>query len=260
VSDPRTILAMGGGGFTMEPDNPALDDLVLELAGVPEPRILFLPTASGDPVAQITAFRTRFGDGACRAEYLSLFRRHGDERALADVVLAQDVIYVGGGSMRNLLAIWHAHGLDDLLREAWERGIVLAGLSAGAMCWFQGAITRSSGPPTPIGGLGLLPGSLTVHADGEPERLPAWLDAIRRGSLPGGWAADDGVGLIFRGRALERVVSSRPGAGAERCDAVDGELVRRRLQPELLAAGPALLPPGDDIREWRQVSRLRDRR
>jgi dipeptidase E len=258
VIDARTILAMGGGGFTMEPDNPALDDFVLSLAPGPEPRVLFLPTASGDPVAQIAAFRERFGGGACRAEHLSLFRRHGDPRSLADVVLGQDVIYVGGGSMRNLLAIWHAHGLDVLLREAWERGIVLAGLSAGAMCWFEGGITRSSGPPTPIGGLGLLPGSLTVHADGEPERLPAWLEAVRRGSLPGGWAADDGVALLFRGRALVRTVTSRPGTGAERCDAVDGELVRRRIEPELLGAQTTWRAPGEDVREFRRVQRLRD--
>jgi peptidase E len=260
ATDRRTILAMGGGGFTMEPDNPALDDFVLSLAPGPEPRVLFLPTASGDPVAQITAFRARFGDGACRAEHLSLFRRQDDGRSLAEAVLDQDVIYVGGGSMRNLLAIWHAHGLDVLLREAWERGVVLAGLSAGAMCWFEGGITRSSGPPTPIGGLGLLPGSLTVHADGEPERLPAWLQAVRRGSLPGGWAADDGVGLLFRGRTLVRAVSSRPGAGAERCDAVDGELVRRRIVPELVGSARVRPFEDEDVREFRRVQRFRDGR
>src|SRR5918998_2781794 len=223
---------MGGGGFTMEPDNPALDDFVLSLSAAREPRILFLPTASGDPAAQIAAFHDRYADRPCAPSHLSLFRLHGSRRPLREIVLEQDVIYIGGGSMRNLLAIWRAHGLDALLAEAWERGIVLAGLSAGAMCWFEGGITRSSGPPEPIAGLGLLPGSLTVHADGEPERLPTFLEAVRRGELPGGWAADDGVGLLFRGTTLERCVSSRPGAGAFRCDAVQGELVRARLEPE----------------------------
>jgi dipeptidase E len=250
---------MGGGGFTMEPDNPVLDDYVLSLARAAVPRILFLPTASGDPTAQITAFHGRFGDHACAASHLSLFRLHGSERTLREILLAQDVLYIGGGSMRNLLAIWAAHELDRVLVEAWRRGIVLAGLSAGAMCWFEGGVTRSSGPPEPISGLGLLPGSLTVHADGEPERLPVWLDAVRSGALPGGWAADDGVGLLFRGRTLERVVSSRPGATALRCDAVDGELVRRRLEPELLGAGRADGPPmpSDDVLELRHVARLR---
>jgi dipeptidase E len=255
----RTLFAMGGGGFTMEPDNPALDDFILSLAPAREPRILFLPTASGDPAQQITRFQSRFGGRACRPQHLSLFRLHGTSRTLSEIVLEQDVVYVGGGSMRNLIAIWQAHGLDVLLAEAWRRGIVLAGLSAGAMCWFAGGVTKSSGPPEPIEGLGLLPGSLTVHADGEPERLPVWLEAVRTGALPGGWAADDGVGLLFRDERLERVVASRPGAAAQRADAVMGELVRRRIEPELLAARAAMPEPGEDIREMRRVSRMRRR-
>jgi len=252
------IFAMGGGGFTMEPDNPALDDYILSLTDVREPRLLFMPTASGDPAGQIAAFHDRFGSRPCRPAVLSLFRLHGSERTLREIVLEADVLYIGGGSMRNLLAIWRAHELDRLLREAYERGIVLAGLSAGAMCWFEGGVTRSSGPPAPIAGLGLLPGSLTVHADGEPERLPVWLEAVRSGALPGGWAADDGVGLQFEDGTLTRVVSSRPGAGALRCDAIGGELVRRRVEPELLAAGPlGTRATPEDVLELRSVARMR---
>jgi dipeptidase E len=257
----RTILALGGGGFTMEPDNPALDELVLDLTDAREPHILFLPTASGDPAGQINAFRARFGGRACVAEHLSLFHLHGSMRTLEEIVLSQDVIYAGGGSMRNLLAIWRAHGLDELLVEAWRRGTVLAGISAGAMCWFEGGVTKSSGPPEPIEGFGVLPGSLSVHADGEPERLPAWLESVGNGVLPGGWAADDGVALLFRGRRMKGAFSSRPGASALRVDAVDGELVRQRIEPELLGAcltGPG--PPSDDILELREVQRLRQNR
>lgn len=254
----------------MEPSNPLLDDFVLSLAapttprGTPrEPRILFLPTASGDTTAQIEAFYARYDERFCQPEHLSLFRLHELRRPLAEVILGQDIVYVGGGSMRNLLAIWRAHGLDELLIEAWRRGVVLAGISAGAMCWFDGGVTRSSGSPEPLAGLGLLSGSLTVHADGEPERLPVWLAAVRAGTLPGGWAVDDGVGLLFAGERLTRILSSRPGAGAERVDQVAGELVRHRLTPELLGAeGPAA--PGatrqaenEDIRELRRVWRLR---
>jgi dipeptidase E len=266
--DRRTIFAMGGGGFTMEPSNPLLDDFVLSLASAPapasasarEPRILFLPTASGDTTAQINAFHARFADRFCVAEHLSLFRLRESRRPLAEIVLSQDVLYVGGGSMRNLLAIWRAHDLDRLLISAWRRGIVLAGISAGAMCWFGGGITRSSGPPEPLSGLGLLEGSLTVHADGEPERLPVWLAAVRDGVLPGGWSVDDGVGLLFAGEHLRRIVSSRPGAGAQRVDAIAGELVRNRLQPELLGAAdsPGAAPSLDeDVQELRRVQRLR---
>ncbi len=255
----RIIFAMGGGGFTMEPANPLLDDFVLSLADVGEPRVLFLPTASGDATAQINAFKARFGERACAGEYLSLFRLREATRSLEEIVLSQDIVYVGGGSMRNLLALWRAHGLDRLLVQAWQRGTVLAGLSAGAMCWFQGGITCSSGAPEAIDALGLLQGSLSVHADGEPERLPAWLAAVREGRLPGGWALDDGVGLLFRGERLERTVSSRPGAGAQRVDAIAGELVRKRLEVELLGDGPRATLGGFDesVEELRRVNRMR---
>jgi dipeptidase E len=254
----RTIFAMGGGGFTMEPANPLLDDYVLSLAHAPRPRLLFLPTASGDTTGQINAFYARFGGRSCEAQHLSLFRLDELRRPLAETVLDQDVVYAGGGSLRNLLALWRAHGLDGLLVQAWRRGTVLAGLSAGAMCWFQGGVTRSDGAPAPLAGLGLLQGSLTVHADGEPERLPVWLEAVRSGVLPGGWALDDGVGLLFRGERMTRIVSSRPGGGAQRVDAIAGELVRARLEPELLGAGT--MPPLDeDIQELRRVQRLRAR-
>lgn len=243
----------------MEPTNPLLDDFLLTLTPSPEPRILFLPTASGDTTTQINAFYARFGGRACVPRHVSLFRLGELESSLEEIVLAQDIVYVGGGSMRNLLAIWRAHQLDRVLIRAWREGTVLAGISAGAMCWFQGGVTCSGGTPQPISGLGLLAGSLTVHADGEPERLPVWLTSVSEGILPGGWAADDGVGLLYRGQNLERVVSSRPGAAAQRVDALAGELVRHRLEPELLGAGDQELQPAldDDVRELRRVHQLR---
>ncbi len=243
----------------MEPTNPLLDDYVLTLAAAKEPRILFLPTASGDTTTQINAFYARFGGRACIPRYVSLFRLGDEERPLEEIVLEQDIVYVGGGSMRNLLAIWRAHKLDEILLEAWRKGTVLAGISAGAMCWFEGGVTCSSGAPEPLEGLGLLEGSFTVHADGEPERLPVWLSSLRSGELPGGWAADDGVGLLFNEGTLERVVSSRPGAGAQRVDAIAGELVRHRLEPDLLGGAPSSFGAvlDDDVRELRRVQRLR---
>jgi len=249
----RTILAMGGGGFTMEPSNPALDDFILTLAAAREPRILFLPTASGDPNAQIHAFRAAFGDRACRPVHLSLFRLEQQRRDLRELILSQDVVYVGGGSMRNLLAIWREHGIDLLLREAWEQGVVLAGLSAGAMCWFQNAVTRSAGRPAPAAGLGFLPGSMTVHCDGDPTRLPVFLDAIARGVLPDGYTVDDGVGLLFEDDQLVRVVSSRPPARAYRVQRGGGGAIKTAIVPELLAAAGRGLERDvpADIREFR---------
>ncbi len=239
----------------MEPSNPLLDYYLLTLSPARTPKILFLPTASGDTTTQINAFYDRYGGRDCTPRHVSLFRLADLDEPLERVVLAQDVVYVGGGSMRNLLAIWRAHEVDRILTRAWRDGVVMAGLSAGAMCWFEGGVTRSAGTPEPLAGLGLLPGSLSVHADGEPERLPAFLACVRAGALPGGWAADDGVALLFRGRRLERLVSSRPGAAAERVDAIAGEIVRQRLEPELLGAErqPSI---DDDVRELRRVQRL----
>ena len=253
----RTILAMGGGGFTADPGDPALDELVLQLASNPMPRILFLPTASGDPRDQIARFHVAFGDRPCEPDVLSLFRLSDVRRPLRDIVLSQDIVYVGGGSMRNLLAIWRVHGLDRLLRDAWERGVVLAGLSAGAMCWFDGGVTTSSGAPEPTPGLGLLPGSLSVHADAQPARRPVYLDAVAGGELPPGWTADDGVGLLFRDMALERAVSARPGARATRVDVLGGALIETPIEPEIIAPIPRSAPA--DVRELREL-RYRARR
>jgi dipeptidase E len=214
----RTIFAMGGGGFAMEPDNPALDEHILGLPAKRVPKVCFLPTASGDAEGQLRRFYATYGDRPCEPTHLSLFRLGRRPVDVAEILLGQDVVYVGGGSMRNMLAIWREHGLDRILSEAWRRGIVLAGLSAGAMCWFSGGVTTSSGRPEPTRGLGLLPCSLSVHLDGEPDRKPVFLNAVREGVLPPGFAADDGVGLLFRDRRFVRAVSSRPGAGALRVD------------------------------------------
>jgi dipeptidase E len=247
---------MGGGGFTMEPENPALDHFLLTLLAKREPRLLFLPTASGDPVAQVARFHATYDGTGGTTTVLSLFRLHEHAVELGELVLSQDLIYVGGGSMRNLLAIWREHGLDELLREAWERGIVLAGLSAGAMCWFDGGITKSGGRPAPIRGLGLLPDSLTVHRDGEPDRLPVYRDAVADGTLPPGWAVDDGVGLLFEGTELVRAVASRPQVGAARVEA-DGTETDLDVIELPRAAERELRPVPADIAEFRALRRAR---
>lgn len=262
MTRPPTILAMGGGGFTMEPDNPALDEFVLTLSDRQVPRLLFLPTASGDAMAQVGRFHATFDDRPCETRVLSIFRL-GETGGvpLRDLILAQDIVYVGGGSMRSMLAIWREYELDVILREAWQSGVVLAGLSAGAMCWFVGGVTMSTGLPAPVAGLGLLPGALSVHADTDAARLPVFEAAIQDGRLPAGWLADDGAGLLFRERRLERVVSSRARARVvhvRRDD--DGGLVRTELEPELLTAAPrAERPVTADVLEFRRSRRRADR-
>ena len=233
-----TIFAMGGGGFTMEPGNPALDDYVLTLAPAREPRICLLPTAGGDSEDQIRRFHAAFDDQLCEPTHVSLFRLGRVPVPLREHLLAQDVIYVGGGSMINLLALWRAHGLDEILREAWQAGIVLAGLSAGSMCWYEWGVTKSAGAPRLTRGLGFLPGSNSVHYDGEPERRAFYLDAMAAGEVPPGWGVDDGAGLLFRGTRLAEVVASRARARAFRVHAVDGTAVEEAIEPRLLSARP----------------------
>lgn len=211
---PPTIVAMGGGGFAMEPDNPRLDDYLLSLARRrrARPRVLFVGSASGDSRNFIGRFRGAFLGKDCVTDVLPLFRRY--HRDLEALVLSQDLIFVGGGNTANLLAMWRAHGLDRALRTAWQAGVVLAGVSAGGLCWFEDGVTDSWGSdPAPLGdGLGFLPGSFCPHYDGEPDRRPCYESLIAGGALPGGWAADDGVALHFEGTQLIEVVSSRPEA------------------------------------------------
>ncbi len=233
VPDPRRILAMGGGGFTMHEQDrsDALDRFVLELAGKEAPRICFLPTASGDPRDQVTRFYERFGGWPCQPSILSLFHLGRDRIDPIAHLLEQDALYVGGGSMRNMLAIWREHGIDDAMRTAWERGILLAGLSAGAMCWFEGGVTMSGGTPEVVHGLGLLDGSLSVHLDGESERLPVFRRAVATGELPPGFAADDGAALLYNGTRLVESVAAGPDARVVHVDADGQGGARETLQP-----------------------------
>jgi dipeptidase E len=203
---------MGGGGFSMEPRNPRLDRWLLSLTGRRTPRVLFVPTASGDAARYIARFHRAFAKHACTHEHLPLFGRTvADFRAL---VLRQHLIYVGGGNTANLLAVWRTHGLDAILREAWEAGVVLCGVSAGAICWFEAGVTDSFGPalqPLP-NALGFLPGSFCPHYDGDAQRRPAFRAFLASGALPSGHAADDGAALLFEGSTLADVVASRRNA------------------------------------------------
>jgi peptidase E len=222
VSDvTRTIVAMGGGGFQMEPDNPLLDDHLLGLArmrsGRDRPRICLIPTATADDPDLIAQFRRSF-ERRAETIVLGLFER--TDADLTELVMGQDAVYATGGNTANLLALWRLHGLDRALRTAWNAGVVMAGMSAGAICWFESCTTDSFGPTLrPLhGALGILDGSFVPHYHGEGQRRPLLLDLIGRGELPAGYAADDGAALVFRDRALVEVVTSDPAAGAWRVE------------------------------------------
>jgi dipeptidase E len=237
--DERRIVAMGGGGFSMEPENPRLDDFVLSLARRPRPAVVFVATASGDNPAYVADFYRAFAARDCRPSDVGLFdRRIADLRAH---VLAQDVVYVGGGNTASMLATWRAHGLDRVLTEAWHAGVVLCGLSAGMNCWFQQSVTDSFHVDTLAAlddGLGLLAGSACPHFDGEEQRRPTYRRLVSEGTLRDGWAADDGAALVFRGEELEEVVASRPDATAYRVERTADGVEERPLEARYLAASP----------------------
>jgi dipeptidase E len=215
----RRIIALGGGGFSMEPENTLLDEFILAQARSSHPHVCFVGTASGDADGYAARFYRAFSVLDCRPADLRLF-----ERTVADLrtfVLAQDIVYVGGGNTANLLAVWRAHGLDRILAEAWEQGVVLCGISAGMNCWFQESVTDSFDMTrlAPLhDGLGFIAGSACPHYDGEQRRRPEFHRLVASGELADGWAADDGAALVFAGEQLEQVVASRPHARGYRVE------------------------------------------
>lgn len=198
---------------------PLLDDFLLGLTGKPRPRVCFVGTASGDDAGYIENFHSALGDRA-DTSVLALFNSTPVGAIPVDHlerVLDHDVVYVGGGSTANLLAVWRLHGLDTVLKRAAAQGTVLAGISAGMNCWFEGSSTDSFGPLAPLAdGLGFLTGSACPHYLGEPHRRADYLQMVGSADLPNGYAADDGVALLWRDGELIEAVSERPGGQAYR--------------------------------------------
>jgi len=228
------ILAMGGASVQPSSTDWLLHQYLLDLSGRERPRICFIGTASGDDAAYRAGFYATFARHA-DASYLALFDIRVDD--IAGFLLDQDVIYVGGGNTANMLAIWRLHGVDKALKAAWEAGVVLGGQSAGAMCWFDAGLTDSFGPALapPKDGLRSLPGSFCPHYDSESLRRPRYEETVGSGALPDGYAADDGVGLLFEGRDLAEVVAALPGQHAYRMERRRGNAVEEtQLRARLL--------------------------
>jgi dipeptidase E len=233
VSRISRIVAMGGGGFSE--DDGAVDDYVMSFVDATRPRVCLLPTATSAVPLSVMRFFDAFPSSQFEPSYLDLFdRRVGD---VTSFLGEQDVIYVGGGNTANMLAVWRTHGVDAVLRAAWESGIVLCGTSAGANCWFEACTTDSflTGTSEPLrDGLGLLSGSFCPHYHGEAERRPSFLRLVGTGDLPAGIACDDGVAVHFEGPDLIEAVATRDDAGAFRVwregeGAVEEPLTVRRL-------------------------------
>jgi peptidase E len=217
----------------MEAGNPLLDSYVLGLTGAERPKVCFLPSASGDADHYVVRFYRAFGAERCEPSHISLFRREQGPADIRAHLLAQDLIYVGGGSVISMLGVWRAHGIDAILRQAWERGVVLCGLSAGSLCWFSEAVTGFHGEPRRVEGIGLLPFSNCVHYERDSARRRAYQDFLRAG-MHGGYAAEDGAALHFVGAELHRVVASRPTARGYRLDTVGERVVEMRIATAFL--------------------------
>jgi dipeptidase E len=225
----------------MEWGNPLLDDHVLSLSGVERPKVCFLPTASGDADHYVVRFYRAFAAPRCEPSHISLFRREtgvGDPRAH---LLAQDVIYVGGGSLVSLMGTWRSHGIDTALHEAWRAGVLLCGGSAGSLCWFAQAVSSfHEGPARRLQGLGFLPWSNAVHYCDEPGRRSAFMSAVASGMSPG-YGVGDAAALHFVGTDLAEVVSSRPEARAHYvCSDGLGGAVERELPVRYLGVPAAV--------------------
>lgn len=226
----RQIIALGGGGFSMEPDNPLLDRYILKQATVNRPKICFVPTASGDADGYVQRFYTFFNEQECEPTHLSLFKP--PTKNLQDYILEQDIIYVGGGNTKNLLILWKEWGLDRILKTAYDQGILLCGISAGAICWYEEGLTDSFGDTLePIKALGILKGSHSPHYDGEMNRRPAYLQMVKDRLIIPGIAADDGVGLHYVNGELVKVVSSRPNAAAYSVKISEDGIEEKILEP-----------------------------
>ena len=229
----RQIISIGGGGFYRDPENLALENYILQQTGAAQPRVAFIPTASAEPDNYLVSFYTAFLKLGCKPSHLSFFKRTPDLRAY---LLDQDVIYVGGGNTKSMLAVWREWRMPELLREAWESGIVLAGVSAGAICWFEQGLTDSwADRLRPLDCLGFLPGSCCPHYDGEAERRPSLHRLLSDGVIAGGIAIEDWTGVHFTGTAIQRVVSAKAGSRAYSLSVVSGSVQEVPFRVEYLA-------------------------
>lgn len=231
----RQIIAMGGGGFSMEPENPLLDQYILSASQLEKPKVCFVPTASGDSTGYVERFYAAFNKLECEPSHLTLFNPHTWTQDLEPFLTKQEVLYFGGGNTKNALALWREWNLGPLLRAAYQRGAVLAGLSAGAICWFEQGSTDSVGRELGVlPCLGWLKGSMTPHYDGEANRRPKLHQFMLEGQIQNGYAADDGAALHFEGENLEAVVSSRPNARAYKMELQAGSVIETPLETRYL--------------------------
>lgn len=204
----KQIIAMGGGGFTRENPSLKLERYILAQTNKTNPKVCFLAQASAEDNEYTLKFFETFLKLGAEPSKVSLFGRVEDK--WKQQLLNQDLIYVGGGNTKTMLAIWREWGLDNILHQAYEKGIVLSGLSAGAICWFEQAITDSVWPLGALTGLKLLKGSCCPHFDSEPERRPTFIKKVNSREVLPGIALEDGVAAHYINGNLKWIYSESP--------------------------------------------------
>ncbi|MCB0327364.1 MAG: peptidase E [Bdellovibrionales bacterium] len=208
----RHIVAIGGGGFRLEPDNLLLETYILSLCAIEKPKVGFLPTASADNQEYIEAFHKSFTKLGAIPSHLSLFTPHTKD--LKQYIENLDILFVGGGNTKNMLALWREWNLIDPIRNAYDQGTVMAGVSAGSICWFEQGVTDSYGVSLEsLECMGILKGSNCPHYDSEVERKPRYHQLLKQGMKPG-FAAEDGVALHFKNEVFYQAISNRPDGQA----------------------------------------------
>lgn len=205
----KQIISIGGGGFTNPDQNFALERYLIKQTGKKQPKVCFLPQASAESQDYIVKFYESFSKLNAKPTWLSLFGRV--ENTWQEKLLEQDLIYVGGGNTKSMLALWREWKLDEVLRKAYNNGIILAGVSAGAICWFQECVTDSVWPLGVLEGLKILPGSCCPHYDSEPERRPTYLDKVKNKKIMPGIALEDYTAAHYVNGKLKKVVTEKAG-------------------------------------------------
>lgn len=229
----RHIIAMGGGGFSMEPHNPLLDLYILQVTGKDRPKVCFIPTASGDSQGYIDRFYKNFSKHSCIPSHLSLFSGHTAD--FESFIFDQDVLYVGGGNTRNLITLWKEWGLDKIFRKAYEKGTILAGISAGSICWFEQGVTDSiPGRLSRLKCFGILKGSNCPHYDGESERRPSYHRLMINNEILPGIATEDGVAAHFINEQISEFISSHPDKRAYTVSINNNEVTEIEHRPRYL--------------------------
>lgn len=239
----RRILATSGGfvagdrGGVMRPGGILRE--ALRLTGAQRPRVCLVMTASGDDATYLSRTYAALAEVGCDVDHLALFTM--PNRDPEEILARSDLVWVGGGSVANLLALWRLHGVDSAMRAAWERGTILAGVSAGSICWHVGGPTDSYGPDLRVvtDGLGLLPYGNGVHYDSEVQRRPLLQRVVGDGLLPTSYATDDHVGILYEGDEPVRVISDLEvdpvtGPAAYRIERVGTDVIETRLAVGLI--------------------------